>query len=118
MGFPLLSTILIAPIVAAFALCFVPKDDRETIRRVAAAATIFMLCLTVYAFFNFDTMEGGVQFVEKIPWVADLGVSYSVGVDGISMPLLLLVGVIGISAVYTSWNTEKGRRNSSFCCCS
>ena len=113
MGFPLLSAILIAPIVAAFALCFVPKDDRETIRRVAAAATIFMLCLTVYAFFNFDTMEGGVQFVEKIPWVADLGVSYSVGVDGISMPLLLLVGVIGISAVYTSWNTEK--RPKEFC---
>ena len=105
MEFPLLSTVLLSPIVAAFALCFVPKDNRETIRRVAAGATIFTLCLTVYAFFNFDTMAGGVQFAEKIPWVADLGVSYSLGVDGISLPLLLLVGVIGISAVYTSWNT-------------
>ena len=89
MEFPLLSTILLAPIVAAFALCFVSKDDRETIRKVAAGATIFTLCLTVYAFFSFDTTAGGVQFAEKLPWVADLGVCYSVGVDGNSMPLLL-----------------------------
>ena len=65
MEFPLLSTILLAPIVAAFALCFVSKDDRETIRKVAAGATIFTLCLTVYAFFSFDTTTS--RWISPIP---------------------------------------------------
>ncbi len=107
MEFPILSTVLLAPLAAAFALCFVPKDEREKIRMVAAAAMIFSLCLTLYMFFSYDIIAGGVQFAEKIPWVTDLGVCYSVGVDGISMPLLLLSDVSGVSAVYTSWNTEK-----------
>ena len=107
MDFPVLSTVLLAPLIAAFALCFVDKENRDLIRKVAAGAMIFALCFTLYAFFNFDTAVGGVQFAEKIPWVEDLGVCYSVGVDGISMPLLLLSDVIGVSAVYTSWNTEK-----------
>ena len=107
MAFPVLSTVLLAPLIAAFVLCFVPRENRETIRMVAAGTMIFALCVTLYAFFSFDTMAGGVQFAEKLPWVEDLGVCYSVGVDGISMPLLLLSDVIGVSAVFTSWNTEK-----------
>ncbi len=45
-----------------------------------------------------------MQFIENIPWIADLGVSYALGVDGISIPLLLLTNLIGFSAIYASWN--------------
>jgi len=47
-----------------------------------------------------------MQFVESRPWVQDLGVSYALGVDGISLPMLLLTMLIGFSAVFTSWNLK------------
>ena len=99
-GFPLLSTVLLSPIAAALLLCFISKEAKESVRIIAAGAMTISLALTVFAYFTYDISVGGMQFTENIPWIKDLGVAYSLGVDGISLPMLLLTDLIGLAAVF------------------
>ena len=105
-GFPYLSVILLTPLVGALALIFVPREEVWTIKAIAAVSTLVSLILSVLIFLAYDQTIGGMQFKEDILWIKDLGVSYSLGVDGISLPLLLLTNLIGFSAVYASWNNK------------
>ena len=113
MGFPILSTIFLTPLAAALLICFVSKESHSAIRIIAAGAMTISLALTIGTYFSYDIAAGGMQFTEHVPWITDLGVSYSLGVDGISLPLLLLTNLIGLSAVFTSWKAG-GERNKEF----
>ena len=106
-NFPILTIILLAPILGALAIVFLPRDADKTVKSVAAFSTGISLVLALYAYFAYDFGLGGMQFTEYVPWIKDLGVSYSMGVDGISLPMTLLTAIIGFSAVYASWNIEK-----------
>ena len=75
MGFPVLSTVLLAPLLMALVICFLPRESREQIRMLAAASMGVATFLTLYAYAAYDTAAGGMQFTERIPWVTDLGVS-------------------------------------------
>lgn len=103
---PILTGLLAAPILGALALAFLPKDAEKTIKSVAGFSMAVTLVLSLYAYICYDFQIGGMQFTEFVPWVKDLGVSYSLGVDGISLPLVLLTGLIGFSAVFSSWNVN------------
>lgn len=107
MGFPLLSTVLLAPLTAALILCFLPRDARDAIRWTAALAMCLAFGLTLYAYSAYDVAVGGMQFTEEIPWISDLGVSYALGIDGISLPMLILTDIIGFASVFSAWRTEK-----------
>lgn len=106
-GFPLLTAVLLAPICAAVLLCFVSPKAAQSVRVISASAMTVALVLTLYAFFSYDMAAGGMQFTEDIPWITDLGVHYALGVDGISLPMLLLTELIGLAAVYSSWNISN-----------
>lgn len=101
---PLLSLTLFIPIIGAIFIMALPKDQEKAIKYIAAGSTFISLVLSLIVFITYDRSAGGMQFIENIPWVADLGVSYALGVDGISLPLLLLTNLIGFSGVYASWN--------------
>lgn len=107
MGFPLLTIALLAPILGALVLIFLPEDEHRTIKSVAAFFTGISLLLSLVAYFGYDFARGGYQFVEDIPWIREIGVTYAMGVDGISLPMLLLTNLIGFSAVFASWNIDK-----------
>jgi NADH-quinone oxidoreductase subunit M len=106
-GFPYLSLILLAPLVGALAMVFVPREEVWTIKAVAVVATLISMIMSILLYIAYDQTIGGMQFKEDILWIKDLGVSYSLGVDGISLPLLLLTNLIGFSAVYASWNNQE-----------
>ena len=89
MGFPILTTIFLLPLAAALIISFLPRGAHDTVRHVAAGGTAL------------------AQFMERVPWITDLGVSYAVGVDGISLPMLLITNAIALSAVCNSWHIEK-----------
>lgn len=105
-NFPILSVTLFLPIVAAIIIMFIPRDKEQPIRLLAALATLVSLILSIVVFINYDQSVGGIQFVERILWTPDLGVSYALGVDGISIPMLLLTTLIGFSAVFASWQIK------------
>ena len=106
-GFPILTTILIVPILGALAIVFLPREARQTAKYVAALAMGTALVLAVYIYFAYRFDVGGMQFVETVPWVPELGVTYAMGVDGLSLPMVLLTVLIGFSAVFSSWTVEE-----------
>lgn len=108
--FPILSATLLAPVLGAIVIMLLPRDNVKAIKYVAAVSTLFSLLLSLLVFLSYDRTLQGMQFVESIPWVRDLGVSYALAVDGISIPLLLLTTLIGFSAVYASWQTEERQK--------
>lgn len=98
----LLATLLI-PLLGAVLIMWMPASRHQLIKYTAAAATGISLALSLLVAFAYDKDLGGMQFVLTIPWIKDLGVNFALGVDGISIPMLLLTTLIGFSAVYASW---------------
>jgi NADH-quinone oxidoreductase subunit M len=110
MSFPVLPVILLAPVAAALVLVFVPKDEHKLIKCVAAIGTFVSLILSLYVYFGYDQNLGGLQYVIRHDWIQDLGVTFFLAVDGISLPMLLLTNLIGFSAVFASWNINNRPR--------
>jgi ABC-type ATPase involved in cell division len=106
-GFPILSTTLLVPLLGAALIMSMPADRHKTVKYIAALSTGISLFLSLVITFTYDKALGGMQFVETIPWIKDLGVNYALGVDGISIPMLLLTTLIGFSSVYASWNISE-----------
>ena len=104
---PLLPITLLAPVLAALIIVFLPKEESKTIKIVAALGTFVSLSISLYIFFAYNRSVGGPQFNLTIPWIKDIGVTLAFGVDGMSLPMLLLTNLIGFSAVYSSWNIDK-----------
>ncbi|MCE5285649.1 MAG: NADH-quinone oxidoreductase subunit M [Pelosinus sp.] len=105
--FPLLTAIMLAPIIGALFLSFLPREADKIIKMVSALTMMVALGLVIYAYEMYDFNLGGMQFVESRAWIQDLGVSFILGVDGISLPMLLLTVLIGFSTVFASWNITK-----------
>lgn len=105
--FPLLTVILLTPVLGILILSCLPREADKTIKLTAAVTMLVDLGLTLYAYWAYDTSLGGIQFIESVPWIKDLGVTYALGVDGISLPLLLLTMLVGLSAVFVSWNVNE-----------
>jgi NADH-quinone oxidoreductase subunit M len=110
MGFPILSVIIFTPLVAGLIIMMLPANQRNWIRSISLAAASITLVLAFIAYFSYNSALGGYQFLEKLNWVPALGISYYVGVDGISLPLLLLGGVVLFTGVLISWNVEERYR--------
>lgn len=106
-SYHLLTITLMAPLLGALLIMLVPRNNPKLIKYIAALSTLISLVLSLFVFLGYDQTIKGMQFVESVPWIQDLGVSFALGVDGISIPLLLLTNLIGFSAVYASWHTEE-----------
>src|SRR5262245_36522313 len=73
-------------------------------RWIAALVSGTALALSLVLFFSFNRAQSGFQFETNVPWIGVLGVNYHVGVDGISLPLLVLNALLTFLAVLVSWN--------------
>ncbi len=93
-------------LTSAFLLFFVRKEKHETIKWIAAFTGLACLLLSLFAYFGYNLRKGNMQFVFKRPWIPELGIDFHVGVDGISLPLVLLTGFIFFTGVLISWNIK------------
>jgi NADH-quinone oxidoreductase subunit M len=110
MQFPVLSVIVFTPLVAGMLILLIPADRKTEVRVTALAAATIALFLSIWVYFSYDTAAGGYQFVEKIPWLPALGISYHVGVDGMNTPLVLLTGIVMFTGVLISWKIDDRPR--------
>jgi NADH-quinone oxidoreductase subunit M len=110
MQFPILSALIFTPIVAGIVLLILPAENRAWIRRVALAAAALVLVISFVLYFTYDVNRGGYQFIEEAAWLPQFGIHYKLGVDGISLPLVLLSGLVIFSGVLVSWNVEDRPR--------
>jgi NADH-quinone oxidoreductase subunit M len=112
-GLPVLSVILLLPIIGVLIILTLPARKDWAIKLVALACTFLVLALVVAVFISFDFKAKGFQFVEEVAWIIDIGASYHVGIDGISLPLLLIVTLIACFSVIASWKL-KARSKAYF----
>lgn len=104
--FPWLTTIILFPIVASLAIPFIPDATGKgrPIRWYALTVGLIDFALIVYAFTNFyDLNTPGMQLWESYDWIPEIGLRWSVGADGLSMPLILLTGFITTLAILAAW---------------
>ena len=109
MNFPYLSVILFLPLFGALALLFFPKEDKKSIMWFATAVAFIDFLLSLPLFFWFDAETGGFQFEEIVDWIPAIGAKYYLGIDGISLLLLLLTTLLGFISILSSWTAINER---------
>jgi NADH-quinone oxidoreductase subunit M len=102
--------IVFTPILAGLLILLMPGERKTEVRVTALAAATFALLLSLWAYFSYDMQVGGYQFVEKYDWLPLLGISFHVGIDGMSAPLVLLTGVVMFTGVLISWGIDDRPR--------
>ncbi|MGQ4649877.1 NAD(P)H-quinone oxidoreductase subunit 4 [Lyngbya aestuarii] len=102
--FPWLTTIILFPIAASLFIPFLPEKNGLWERWYALIIGLIDFALIVYAFVTqYDFANPGLQLVEKYSWVPQLDLNWSVGVDGIAMPLVILTGFMTTLATLAAW---------------
>ena len=94
LDFPILSVIVLLPVAAAAVVGVLPRSRPDVVKQVGFLATLATGVLTIWLAFAFDKGDAGYQFVSQHNWIEDFGVSWIVGVDGISLFLVVLTGVL------------------------
>ena len=102
---PILSWILFLPLFGVLALMFINKKYQSAIKWTALVFTFADFILALNLFLQFDGQLAGMQFRNNpVPWIKSLGITYSLGVDGISILLVLLTPFLSIIAIASAWN--------------
>ena len=103
----LLSVILFFPTAAAIVLLFLPNREQKLIRWVAFVASLVPLALTVIAWFRFDVAAPGFQFEERAVWYEAINSSYHLGVDGLSLSMVLLTTILIPASILASFSIKE-----------
>ncbi|GFE70083.1 NAD(P)H-quinone oxidoreductase subunit 4 [Chroococcus sp. FPU101] len=108
---PWLSIIVLLPLVAAFAIPVLPDKDGKTVRLFSLGVGLADFVLMCFVFWkNYDVSNSSFQLAEKYDWVPQIGFSWSVSVDGLSMPLVLLAGLVTTLSILASWQVDRKPR--------
>ena len=109
-GFPWLSVVTFAPLAGGVLMLLLPRHRRNVLRWWALVVSLAVFALSVGMLVRFHTGDAGYQMVEHASWIPSLGVNYVMGVDGISLFMVLLTTFLTPIAVLASWNVEREPR--------
>ena len=107
----MLSLIIFIPLLTAMALIFVGRDNTGLIKIAGVGAATSTLLVSLWLLFSFDVSNPGMQFVQTLHWVPALHINYLVGIDGISLWMVVLTAFLGVVAILMSLNQKKDLRN-------
>jgi NADH-quinone oxidoreductase subunit M len=105
----LLSVILFTPLVGALLLLFVPRESQLLHRLVGNLFGVLGFLVSLSLMIHFPTGSGDYAFKETADWIPSIGAKYSLGVDGISMLLVMLTTLLGMIAITASWSAIQQR---------
>ncbi len=108
MNFPILSFVTFVPLVGAILLIFIPKDRKGTLYTISLAVAVVTFAVSLVLYFQFDSQIADPQFVEKGAWLG-YGINYHLGIDGISLFLVLLTTFLMPIALLSSWSYIQER---------
>lgn len=108
---PWLSAIIFLPLVASLAIPLIPDKEGKTVRWYGLGVAFADLALMTFAVWqSYDFQNPGLQLTETYSWIPQIGLNWAVAVDGLSMPLVLLTGLINTLAIFAAWKvTNKPR---------
>jgi NADH-quinone oxidoreductase subunit M len=105
----LLSIVLFTPLAGLLVLLFLPASNKNLIRLWANFSAVAGFLVSLPLVFRFDKSNGGFQYLERFDWIPTLGVKYAVGIDGISLLLVMLTTLTGVIAIFSSWSSIDER---------
>lgn len=103
MMFNYLSAIVFLPVIGAIIIAFISGKQEKSIKWVAAIFTFVTMVLSFVVFALFDRSASGYQFVENYAWIPAINANYHLGVDGLSLVLVVLTAFLGFIVVLLSW---------------
>lgn len=106
-GFPFLTAILLSCVLGLAAILLVPGSRPQAVKWVSVLFSGAGLALSIYVYCAYERPVGGLQFVEKVPWLEPLGIHYFNAADGFNLPMLLLTGIIHFTGVLTMWELRE-----------
>ncbi|MBK9521229.1 MAG: NADH-quinone oxidoreductase subunit M [Rhodocyclaceae bacterium] len=106
----LLSLAIWLPILGALPLLLLGSQRRDAVRWLALLVAVMGFLVTLPLFIGFDNREVAMQFVERSPWISRFNIFYHLGVDGISMPFILLNSFITVLVVLAGWDVIKEKQ--------
>ncbi|MDD8017921.1 MAG: NADH-quinone oxidoreductase subunit M [Bacteroidota bacterium] len=105
----ILSYVLFSPLVGIVLLFFINKEKQIWIKAIGIATSVVTFALSLLVYFAFDAANTQLQFVEQLPWISGLDISYFVGVDGFSILLVVLTTFLTPLALIASWESITDR---------
>ena len=96
------------PLAGMFVVLALPRDSHNLIRWTALAFTIPPLVMAIWLFMNFDRSTEGIQFMQRHPWIESFNIQYIMGVDGLSVTMILLTALLCPICLLASWGIDKG----------
>lgn len=106
-SWPILSLIVWLPILSGVIVMLVGARNTRFARWFALASTVLVFLLSVLLLPGFHTDTYAMQFVELVPWIPQFGINYHLGVDGISLPLIILTTFTTVLVVVAGWEVIK-----------
>ena len=102
----ILSLLIWLPVLGMVAIAFIPREKENSIKIAAAITTGVQFILTLILWNGFDLQNGGMQKNEMYNWIPSFNISYHLGVDGLSLPMVILTGMLFFIGVFVSWNIK------------
>jgi NADH-quinone oxidoreductase subunit M len=106
---PLLTLLVVLPLAGLLAISMIDRRHEALVRTMALAASVLVFAATLVLWWRFDGSSASFQFTERHAWIPSFGIDYSVGVDGISLFLVVLTGFLTPLALLSSWDSVHDR---------
>src|SRR3989338_1391487 len=104
-----LNIVTFLPLFMALALLLVHKEKKALVMHAATWIALAAFLRSAPLFFLYDAARGGFQFEQRASWIPSIGVQYYIGIDGISLLLLLLTTFLGFLSILSSWTAVTER---------
>ena len=108
-GLPILTLITFVPLLGALLIAFIPRDRVQLVRIAALATALVSFVLSLALLPAFDAQGQGFQFVEQVDWIPAFGIQYKLGIDGISLALVVLTTTLTWISILASFGPIKDR---------
>ena len=106
-NYPILSYLIFFPLIGVILLIFLDREKEKLMKGITLVVAAIEFILSLPLIFNFRNEMAGMQFSEYIEWIPGLGIAYRVGLDGISLWLVLLTTFLSVIAVLACWEDIK-----------
>lgn len=93
----ILNIILLLPVLATVVIFFIPAERKTLIRQISVVAALTTVALAIKLFFGYDRDLAGFQYLFRVDWVPSLGIQYQLGVDGVSIAMVMLTSIVYVA---------------------
>jgi NADH-quinone oxidoreductase subunit M len=102
----LLSITLFLPLLGGLVILLIPKGQEQAMKQVALTASLLSFVASVWLLVPFDFRAAAMQLQERYAWIPTIGITYHLGVDGLSLPLVILTTLLSVVSIVYSWKID------------